>query len=83
MLSSPGHLFAIPKTLLREPSDGVACYDPVSCVRFLSAACTAIRDDVERRAVREVIQRTMEKYKLIYRTRGGEPLGAHEPEDFS
>ena len=36
-----------------------------------------------RRAVREAILLTLKKYKLIYRTRGGEPLGAHESEDIS
>ena len=59
--------------------------------RFHEAACSAIREALavpgtaraRRRAVREAILATMERFKLIRRTRGGVPLLAVEPEKIS
>jgi transposase InsO family protein len=66
-------------------------YRALARERFHEAACSAIRDALavpgtaraRRRAVREAILATMERFGQIRRTRGGVPLLAVEPEKIS
>jgi hypothetical protein len=66
-------------------------YGALARERFHEAACSAIREALavpataraRRRAVREAILATMERFKLIRRTRGGVPLLAVESEKIS
>jgi hypothetical protein len=66
-------------------------YGAVSRERFHDASCSAIRDALavpgtaraRRRAAREAVFATMERFGQIRRTRGGVPLLAVEPEKIS
>lgn len=66
-------------------------YGALTRQRFHEAACSAIREALavpgtaraRRRAVREALLATMERFGLIRRTRGGVPLLAVEPEKIS
>jgi len=79
------------KTALAVDAALPPCYCALARERFHEAACSAIREALavpgtaraRRRAEREAIFATMERFGLIRRTRGGAPLLAVEPEKIS